>query len=348
MSLLSRSSPHVKKPQSTSNIMRWVILACIPGLIAQTYFFGWGNLHNVLLCGATALIAEASILAIRKRQISFFLKDYSALLTGVLLGIALPPLAPWWVSVIATCFAVIFVKQLYGGLGQNPFNPAMAGYALVLVSFPLAMTTNWAAPSDLQAQPTTFSQTVNVIWELDTPTDGMTGATPLDVYKHEVSANTYEGIVSQDIFGAGYAFGWEWVNAAFLLGGLGLLALRIIPWQTPAGVLVGLALPALLFSSNPDQAVPLSIHLCAGATMFAAFFIATDPVSSSTTPLGRLVFGFGIGLLTYVIRTWGSYPDAFAFAVLLMNFAAPLIDVYTQPRTFGHKKAKRGPKAKVD
>jgi len=348
MSLLSRSSPHVKKARSTSNIMRWVILLCLPGLLVQTYFFGWGNLHNVVLCGVTALVAEASILALRKRQVGFFLKDYSALLTGVLLGIALPPLAPWWISVVATCFAVIFVKQLYGGLGQNPFNPAMAGYALVLISFPLAMTTNWAAPSDLQNQPATLAQTMNVIWELEAPVDGHTGATPLDVYKHEVSANTYDDIISQDIFGAGYAYGWEWVNAAFLLGGLGLLALRIIPWQTPTGVLVGLALPALLFSSNPDQAVPLSIHLCAGATMFAAFFIATDPVSSSTTPLGRLIFGFGIGLLTYIIRTWGAYPDAFAFAVLLMNFAAPFIDVYTQPRTFGHKKAKRGPKAKTN
>ncbi|KZY69747.1 electron transport complex subunit RsxD, partial [Oleiphilus sp. HI0066] len=339
MGLLTRSSPHTKQNQSTSSIMRWVILLCIPGLIAQTYFFGWGNLHNVLLCSITAVLSEAAILALRKRRIGFYLSDYSALLTGVLLGIALPPLAPWWISVIAASFSIIFVKQLYGGLGYNPFNPAMAGYALVLISFPLAMTSNWASPTTLQENFPSVQQTLASIWEIENAPDGYSGATPLDVYKHEVKASTYEAITSQDIFGSGIVLGWEWVNVAFLLGGLGLLALRIIPWQTPAGVLLGLALPAILFSSNPDQAVPLSIHLLAGATMFGAFFIATDPVSSSTTPRGRFIFGLGVGLFTYIIRTWGSYPDAIAFAVLLMNFAAPLIDVYTQPRTFGHNKA---------
>ena len=130
--------------------MRWVIILCLPGLLAQSYFFGWGNLHNVVLCSLVAVFSEAAILAVRKRRIGFYLRDYSAVLTGVLLGIALPPFAPWWVSVIASSFAIIFVKQLYGGLGYNPFNPAMAGYALVLISFPLAMTTTWSSPTPLQ------------------------------------------------------------------------------------------------------------------------------------------------------------------------------------------------------
>jgi len=148
------------------------------------------------------------------------------------------------------------------------------------------------------------------------------------------------------IFGNGIALGWEWVNAAFLLGGLALIALKVIPWQTPLAVLVGLSLPALVLGWDADQYTPLSIHLLSGATMLGAFFIATDPVSSSTTALGRLIYGAGIGLLVYIIRVYGSYPDAFAFAVLLMNFAVPFIDVYTQPRSYGYAGPKRGPKAK--
>ena len=346
MALISRSSPHTRQNQNTSRIMRWVIVLCLPGLLAQSIFFGWGNLHNVVLCSLVAVLSEAAILAVRKRRIGFYLSDYSAVLTGVLLGIALPPFAPWWVSVIASSFAIIFVKQLYGGLGYNPFNPAMAGYALVLISFPLAMTTTWSSPTPLQEDYPSFSQSIGIIWEQTDETDGLTGATPLDVYKHEIKAGTAETVTSNPIFGSGIALGWEWVNGAFLLGGLVLLAMRIIPWQTPTGVLLGIAIPAVLFSSDADQAVPLSLHLFAGATMFCAFFIATDPVSSATTPKGRLIFGLGIGVLIYVIRSFGAYPDAVAFAVLLMNFAAPLIDVYTQPRTYGHAKPSRGAKAK--
>lgn len=343
MALIKKSSPHTKQNFSTANIMRWVILLCLPGLAVQTYFFGWGNLHNVVLCSLVAVMSEALVMWIRKRPVSFYIRDYSAILTGVLLGIALPPLAPWWVCVVASSFAIIFVKQLYGGLGYNPFNPAMAGYALVLISFPLAMTTTWATPTPLMDHFPAVSETLRSIWGVSTP-DAYTGATPLDVYKHEIKAGTQESVTANPIFGEGIALGWEWVNIAFLAGGLGLLIMKIIPWQTPVGVLAGIAAPAILFSWDADSATPLSIHMLAGATMFGAFFIATDPVSSSTTPLGRLIYGIGIGLLTYVIRSFGSYPDAIAFAVLLMNFAAPLIDVYTQPRSYGHAKAKRGPK----
>ena len=148
------------------------------------------------------------------------------------------------------------------------------------------------------------------------------------------------------MFGRFYALGWEWVNLAFLAGGLVLLALKVIPWQTPVGVLLGLAIPAMILGWDADQSAPFMLHMLAGATMLSAFFIATDPVTSCTTARGRLVFGLGVGMFAYIIRRYGSYPDAFAFAVLLMNFAAPLIDVYTQPRTYGHTKAQRGPKAK--
>jgi len=346
MALLTLSSPHSKGTQRTSIMMRWVIGMTIPGLIAQTLFFGWGNLHNILWCGLVALACEALVLIVRKRPIGFYLNDYSALVTAVLLGLALPPFAPWWVSFVATAFAIIFAKHLYGGMGYNPFNPAMVGYALVLVSFPVAMTTNWATPMPLLDAVPSLMQTLSKIWGGTSLPDAFSGATPLDVYKNEIAHSLSETVLENPIFGERYSLGWEWVNIAFLAGGLLLLALKIIPWQTPVGVLVGLALPAVLLGYDADQSTPLMIHMLSGATMLGAFFIATDPVTSCTTTRGRLIFGFGIGLLTYIIRVYGSYPDAFAFAVLLMNFAAPLIDVYTQPRTFGYDKAKRGPKSK--
>ncbi|KZY28732.1 electron transport complex subunit RsxD [Oleiphilus sp. HI0043] len=265
----------------------------------------------------------------------------------MLLGIALPPFAPWWVSLVATAFAIVFAKHLYGGMGYNPFNPAMVGYALVLVSFPVAMTTNWATPQTLLDSPATLGATLDAIWG-GTIADGYSGATPLDVYKHEIAHSTADVVLQNPVFGAGFSLGWEWVNLMFLAGGLVLLVKKIIPWQTPLGVILGLALPALVLGYDADQFAPLSLHMLSGATMLGAFFIATDPVTSCTTTRGRLIFGIGIGLLTYIIRVYGAYPDAFAFAVLLMNFAAPLIDVYTQPRTYGYESAKRGAKQKEE
>lgn len=346
MSLLTLSSPHLTGPQKTADLMRWVILMTIPGIIMQTWFFGWGNLHNIIWCIIVALASEALVLKLRKRPLAFYLNDYSAVVTAVLLGIALPPFAPWWVSLIATSFAIIFAKHLYGGMGYNPFNPAMVGYALVLISFPVAMTTTWSLPISLQEAPLSLIDTLSVIWGLSPVLDGFTGATPLDLYKHEIAYAT-EGVVrSNPIFGSYLALGWEWVNGAFLLGGLVLLAKKIIHWQTPVGLLLGLVIPALVLGWDTDQYTPLSLHLFSGATMLGAFFIATDPVSSATTRRGRFIYGFGIGLLTYIIRTYGGYPDAIAFSVLLMNFAAPLIDIYTQPRTYGYAQAKRGAKSK--
>lgn len=345
MGLLTLSSPHVKGANKTADMMRWVIFMTIPGIIMQTYFFGWGNLHNVIWCVLVALGCEAAVLKLRKRPLGFYLNDYSAVVTAVLLGIALPPLAPWWVSLIATAFAIIFAKHMYGGMGYNPFNPAMVGYALVLISFPVAMTTSWATPTSLLETSMGVGETLRTIWGFAPIVDGYSSATPLDIYKHEIAYATEQVVREQAAFGSHLALGWEWVNGAFLLGGLVLLAMKIIHWQTPFGVLLGLAVPSLIIGWDADQYTPLSIHLFAGATMLGAFFIATDPVSSATTRQGRLIYGFGIGLLTYIIRTYGGYPDAIAFAVLLMNFAAPLIDVYTQPRTYGYVKAKRGSKS---
>ena len=342
MALLTLSSPHTHGPNSTQKVMLMVILATLPGLLVSTALFGFGTLINVVLACATALLSEAAILRLRQRPVGFFLKDNSALLTGVLLGLALPPFAPWWITVIAASFAVVFAKQLYGGLGNNPFNPAMVGYALVLVSFPVQMTTNWALSSQMTGSGfAPLADTLNAIFA-SAPVDGYSGATPLDAYKHLIDKQTASVVLQQDTFNGWLNGGWEWVNLAYLLGGVFLIWRRIISWHIPLAMITGLALCSLLFGWDKDMYTPLSLHLLSGATMLGAFFIATDPVSAATTVRGKLIYGAGIGVLLYIIRTWGAYPDAVAFAVILMNFAAPFIDAYTQPRTYGHKKARRG------
>lgn len=348
MALLTLSSPHTHGTNHTGKVMLTVMLATVPGLLVTTGLFGWGTLINVLLASAVAVASEAAVLKLRQRPIAFFLRDNTALLTGVLLGLALPPFVPWWVTVVATSFAIIFAKQLYGGIGNNPFNPAMVGYALVLVSFPVQMTTNWALSAQMDVASTAgLTDALTAIFA-SSGTDAFTGATPLDAYKHLIDKSTADEVLAQSTFNGWLNGGWEWVNLAYLVGGLVLIWRKIITWHIPVSMLGALALCSLMFGWDADMYTPLSLHLLSGATMLGAFFIATDPVSAATTPRGRLFYGAGIGILLYVIRTWGAYPDAVAFAVLLMNFAAPFIDAYTQPRTYGHTEARRGLTRKED
>lgn len=345
--MMMLSSPHVASSQRTARVMQWVILATLPGLAALTWHFGWGPLIQVLLTASFAVLGEALVLWIRHRRVGPALADCSALLTGVLLGLALPAHAPWWIAAIGGLFSVVVAKQLYGGLGQNPFNPAMVGYALLLVSFPLIMTTSWPLHRDLAtALPggtlPSFGDTLSGILGLAPRPDAWTMATPLDVYKHQIGAQIHETVMQLPAFGEWRARGWEWVNLAFLAGGLLLLWRRLITWHIPVSFLGALAVCSLVFGWDEDRYTPLSIHLLAGATMLGAFFIATDPVSAATSRIGKLWYGAGIGVLVYVIRTWGGYPDGVAFAVLLMNFAAPFLDYYTQPRVYGHARPTRG------
>ncbi|TGG95320.1 electron transport complex subunit RsxD [Natronospirillum operosum] len=338
--MLTPSSPHAVGNQSVQQVMFSVWAATLPGFAALIWFFGWGYLINAVLAVATALVAEAIILRLRRRPVWFFLGDGSALLTAWLLALALPPLAPWWIPVIGTLAAIVFAKHLYGGLGNNPFNPAMVGYAVLLISFPVEMTTRWGIPAALATEAHSLLDSARVIFaglRVDPAlVDGMTMATPLDVYKNDIATLDAAELRAEPLFSAGWrVYGWEWVSGLYLLGGLYLLWRRIITWHIPVAVLGSLTLLALLFSWNPDLRVPVDLHLLGGATMLGAFFIATDPVSAATSNRGKLVFGAGIGILIYVIRTWGNYPDAVAFAVLLMNFAAPLIDHYTRPRVYG-------------
>lgn len=337
------SSPHLPAQSNVARVMREVLLALLPGILCAAWFFGWGVLVNIVIAATTCLAAEAVVLTMRGRAVRATLADNSALLTGVLLALCLPPLAPWWIPVVGSLFAIVIAKQLYGGLGYNPFNPAMIGYVVLLISYPRELTL-WNPPTGIEAQHLDLSQTLALIFTnslpVDTTIDALTMPTPLDATKTAFGlGQTLHEIKSSPLFGNYGGVGWEWINLWFLVGGLYLLMRRIINWHIPAGMLGALFLMALVFYASDTDAFPSPLfHLFSGAAMLGAFFIATDPVSASTTPRGRLIYGAGIGLIAYVIRTWGGYPDGVAFGVLLMNMATPTIDYYTRPRVFGQSK----------
>lgn len=346
MALLISSSPYDRVPLDTPTLMRRVCYCLLPGIAAQWWFFGSGNLIQILLAVLTAYGAEALIFALRGRKLSQ-LKDNSALLTALLIGISLPPLAPWWLVVIGTGFAIIVAKHLYGGIGQNLFNPAMVAYVLLLVSFPLQMT-SWLPPLELQLYPITFADSVSAIFtgftldgfsphQLRELADGATLATPLDTLKTGFTqGHTANEILINPVFSGLAGLGWQWVNLAYLAGGLLMLRLRLTSWTIPTSILLSLFICSLIgFLVAPDGTASPSMHLLSGATMLGAFFIATDPVTAATTFKGRLVYGALIGLLIYLIRTLGGYPDAIAFAVLLANMTVPMIDALTKPKTYG-------------
>lgn len=348
MSVKLTSSPHQRVSRTTGQVMRLVIYAAIPGLLVQSWFFGWGALVHFIIAAVTVVVVEAAILEMRKKNIELAIKDCSGLLTALLIAISIPPFAPWWITVIGSFFAIAIVKQLYGGLGFNLFNPAMAAYVMLLVSFPVEMTA-WSVPQPLTQYPqgildafsivfTGFSTEGYSIEQLRSNIDGYTLATPLDAVKTALDQGlTIEEAVQPAIFDNGLGVGWFWVNMAYLLGGLFLYKIKVINWHIPVGVIAGIGcLSAVMFITDSGLYASPLFHLFSGGLMMGAFFIATDPVSASTTNRGRIWFGLGIGLWVYIIRTWGGYPDGVAFAVLIMNMAVPLIDYYTRPRTYGH------------
>lgn len=340
------SSPFISKQASVHTIMYQVLLALIPGTLAAIYFFGWGVLFNLSIAAATCLLSEALILKLRARAIKATLMDGSALITACLLALALPPLAPWWLTVIASIFAIVIAKQLYGGLGFNLFNPAMVGYVVVMISFPREMTF-WTAPLGAAEHWLSFSDTFNIIFSGalndQSSMDSITMATPMDILKTQIGLeNDIESTRQHKdyslLFGSLSGKGWEWINLLFLAGGIWMIKKKIIDWRIPLSFLITLLLIANFFSVSDYATYPSALfHLLSGGTMLCAFFIATDPVSACTTPRGRWIYGASIAALTYIIRTWGGYPDGLAFAVVLMNIAVPLLDYYTQPKVYGNK-----------
>lgn len=354
MTMLSlSSSPHHHNRRDTGQVMRLVCYAAIPGILANVWFFGFGILVQTALAIVTALATEGVIMELRKKKTERILKDYSAVLAALLLAISIPPLAPWWVIVIGTFFAIAIVKQLYGGLGYNMFNPAMAAYVMLLISFPVQMT-SWLPPLSIAEQSHTLWDAIHTIFtgftstgfsveQLKVGVDGATMATPLDIVKTALlQGYTVTEAQEHMIFDGQYGKGWFWVAMAYLLGGLFLIKTKVINWHIPGSMLASAALLSLvLFLLDGDQYASPLFHIFNGSLVLGAFFIATDPVSASTTIKGRLIFGAAIGFWVIIIRNWGGYPDAIAFAVLIMNMAVPLIDYYTQPRTYGHKNKAR-------
>lgn len=335
-------SPFISKPDSVSRIMLKVLMALLPGIALYVWCFGPAILVSITLASLTALGTEALMLRLRKRPIMPFLRDNSALLTGWLLALSIPPLAPWWMIVVGTTFSISIAKHLYGGLGNNLFNPAMVGYAVLIISFPMQMT-HWITPHGLgQIELGFFGQLEYIFLGVlphNATLDAVTMATPLDNLKTHLHLDqSVQQIFDMPIYGHIAGQGSEMVAWGFLFGGLYLLATRIISWHIPVAYLGTLfAMAGIFYLVDPGHYVSPLFHWFSGAAMLGAFFILTDPVSSPTTNKGRLIYAAGAGLLTYLIRVFGGFPDGVAFATLLMNICVPLIVLYTQPKVFGKK-----------
>lgn len=335
------SSPFISRPDNVSRIMLTVLLALVPGIALYVWSYGPAVLVSIALASVTALATEAALLKLRNRPLKPFLSDYSALLTAWLLGVSVPALAPWWMVVVGTAFGIAVAKHLYGGLGSNPFNPAMVGYAALIISFPVQMT-HWLTPAGMGAQ-LPFADQLAFIFGGHLPAgltlDAVTTATPLDTLKTQLHLDRpVSDIFAMPIYGHIAGKGSELVALGFLAGGAWLLYKRIITWHIPVAFFAALFVTAGLYHLyDPAHYVSPVFHLVAGASMLGAFFILTDPVTGPTTPKGKLIFAAGAGVLTYLIRVFGGFPDGIAFATLLMNICAPLIDAYTQPSVFGAK-----------
>jgi electron transport complex protein RnfD len=331
------NSPYFRQPASVRSVMLRVLAALLPGIAAYVWFFGAAILVQIVIASLAALAGEAAMLAIRKKPLGQYLGDGSALVTGWLIALTFPPIAPWWLVTVATLLAIVVVKHLYGGLGQNPFNPAMAAFCLMIVAFPQLMS-QWP-PANHGAD--VAAQMQLIFGGVRDHLDALTTATPLDALRtglHSAGTTVAGVMASQPTFGMFGGKGWEWVALAYLVGGLWMWQQRIITWHIPAAFLASLMLIAgIAHVANPDRFVTPLFHLLSSGAMLGAFFIATDPITAATTPRGKLIYGAGIGLLVWVIRVFGAYPDGVAFATLLLNICTPLIDLYTQPPVFGHK-----------
>ena len=327
-------SPYIRKQASVQSVMLAVLVALLPGIAAYVWQVAAIVLVNLLIATITALAAEALVLKIRRRPIAPALSDLSAVVTAWLVALCFPPILPWWMVVLGVLIAIVAVKHLYGGLGQNPFNPAMVAYCTMIVAFP-ALMSQWPPAGQLD-----FATQLDLVLGGARELDAITGATALDTLRTGLRGGTTEvaQVLAHDAFGFIGGRGWEWLAFGYLVGGLYLLARGIITWHMPTAFLLTLALVSAVFwLANPAQYASPVFHLASGGAMLAAFFIVTDPVSGATTPRGKLIFAAGIALIAYIIRVFGAFPEGIAFAVLLMNICVPIIDMKTQPPVFGHR-----------
>ncbi len=305
--LIVSAWPHVYSGESSSRIMWAVTLSLLPAGYAGIVIFGLSSLWVILVSVICAVLTEALIQKLRKSAVTIY--DGSAALSGLLLAYCLPPGVPLWLAATGAIFAIAIGKQAFGGLGQNIFNPALAARAFLLAAWPKYMTTYPLPAKGL---------------------DAVTGATPL--------ANSFAGVSLWDLFlgNRGGCIG-EVCIVALLAGAAALLFLGYISWQIPFSFIASVGILTWIFGGETYFTGPWLFHILAGGLVLGAFFMATDYVTSPLTDKGKLIFGFGCGLFTVIIRLWGGYPEGVCYAILLMNAATPLIDRYTKPRRFGVK-----------
>lgn len=311
-------APHVHGGDSVQKNMLNVILALMPAFLAGIYYFGTGAIVvsgiAILSCVAFEWLITKFLL---KKEVQIF--DCSAILTGMLLGMNLPSSLPWWMVVIGSLIAIGIGKMSFGGLGNNLFNPALVGRVFLLISFPAAMTT-WPIPAALS---------------FDSSVDALTAATPLAYIKEGIFTNFTE----LDLFlgNNGGSLG-ETCGAALLLGLIYLLATRTITWHIPVSIIATvLVFTGIMHAVDPEVYASPLLHITSGGLLLGSIFMATDYVTSPMTKTGQLIFGFGIGVITVVIRLFGSYPEGISFAILIMNAVVPLINRYIRPKRFGAK-----------
>jgi len=302
--------------------MATVLIALLPGIAVYVWQIGAGILVNLAIATVAALAAEAFVLQLRKRPLWITLTDGSAVVTAWLVALILPSIAPWWLTVIGVLVAIIGAKHLYGGIGQNPFNPAMAAYCAMIVAYP-ALMAQWPSVDGVD-----FATQLHLILGGSREIDGITSATALDAMRTGLNnESNVPTILASNTFGFAGGRGWEWIAAGYLVGGLFLLARRIITWHLPLGFIIGMgAMAGVSCLVAPESFPSPFFHLASGGAMLAAFFIITDPVTCATAPLGKFIFATGVGIIAWVIRTFGVYPDGIAFAVLLMNICVPFIN----------------------
>lgn len=307
-----------------------ILLTLLPGIAVSLMFLGYGVLLNILVANVCALALEAIASVLRGHKLADSLDDRSALLSATLLALALPAASPWWLLAAASVFSVLIARHAFGGGGQAPFNPAMAGYLFVLLAWPDQFSYTVSAANGLsmaalqQALSDTLGMTVS-------PTDGLAMATPLAHSAMLPAAPLLEAWQGQGLLFASNTAN-QWINLAFLGGGIVLLITRTVRWPIPLAMLTGMALMTWLFAG----ATAIVPQLLNGATMLAAFFIATDAGSAAITRRGRLLFGLLTGCAVIAVRFWGQYPDGVAVAILFANFCAPLLDLLARPRILGH------------
>ncbi len=336
------SSPHVHGSASTRSIMWTVVATLIPAMGWSIYLFGLPALQVIVSTVLFCILAEAVCQKIAGKPMT--LKDGSAVLTGLILALTLPPGLPIWICAIGGVVAIVIAKAFFGGLGQNPFNPAMTGRVFLLIAFPGPLT-RWLVPrgtgAELFGQPVTAVDGSGKIVELGAQNvDAITAATPLGLLSENGAQAVATLSGSTDIFfGSINGSLGETSALLLLLGGLVLIWRKIITWHIPVSFLGSMALFAAV-SNGIDDAnyAGVVFHLFTGGALIGAFFMATDYVTSPMYPLGKLIFGFGCGILTMVIRLWAGYPEGVSFAVLLMNATVPILDTYTRPKKFGFKR----------